>query len=460
MTATAIPHTVSISDAGSCAKKLTISIPAATVSERLKTSVDNIVGDAMLPGFRRGRAPRHLVEKKFGSALREDAKRAMVGEAINQAIQDHKLKVVGDATSDMLDKVKVEEGKDLSFDVEVEVMPEFELPALEGLDIKKPTFEITDAMIDDEIKKVCINEGRLETRESPEPGDYLTGHGIMKGADGTEFYNIKGAVVQVPGGDKGAKGMILGVMVEDFAKQLGLPKAGQTATVKTKGPEHHEVEGIRNADLTITFTVERCDRIIPADIAELLPRFGFQSESEMRDAIRQRLQTRALIQQVSLTRQQVAQHLIENTSFELPKRLTAQQAMRTLQRQRLELMYRGFEPAQIEEHVAELRATSAAAAQNELKLFFVLAKAADQLNVQITEGEMNGRIAQLAAERGVRPEQLRQELIARNSIGTVYQQLREHKTIDTILNKSKVEDMPFEKFNEYIEAKNKSKAKK
>lgn len=67
----------------------------------------------------------------------------------------------------------------------------------------------------------------------------------MTGADGTEFYNIKGCVVQIPTADKGGKGMILGVMVEDFAKQFGSPKVGQTATLKTTGPENHEVEKLR-----------------------------------------------------------------------------------------------------------------------------------------------------------------------------------------------------------------------
>ncbi|QYU67922.1 hypothetical protein J4558_24165 [Leptolyngbya sp. 15MV] len=365
---------------------------------------------------------------------------------------------MGDATSDSLQNVEIKEGQDLTFEVDVEVMPEFTLPDLTGIDVKKPTFDVPEAMVDEELRKICINEGRLEGRDTPEPGDYLTGHGVMTGKDGTEFYNIKGAVVQVPTADKGGKGMILGVMVDDFAKQLGLPKPGSSVTIKTKGPEQHEVEGIRNNDLTITFAVDRCDRIIPASVDELRTRFGYQSVDDLKEVIKARLTQRGLVQQATAMRQQIAQYLLEKTSMELPQRLTAEQAARTLQRQRLELMYRGVEPAQIEERMAELRSGSASIAVAELKLFFILSKAADDLNIQVTEGEMNARIAQLAAERNIRPESLRQELIQRNQVGGIFQQIREHKTFDAILSKAKITEMPAEEFNKLMAEQAKAKA--
>jgi len=455
---TTIAQKVSITDAGPSRKRVSISIPAEIVSAKLRQGVDSIVADAQLPGFRRGRAPRHLVEKKFGSALREDAKRALVSEAVQSAVQEHKLKVVGDAAAE-LEGIEVREGQDLSFVVDIEVMPEFTLPKLDGLEVLKPTFEVPEATIEDEVKKFQINEGRLESRETPEPGDYLTGHGVMKGSDGTEFYNIKGAVVQVPAADKGGKGMILGVMVDDFSKQLGSPKAGDTATIKTIGPENHEVEAVRGAPLTITFKVERCDRIIPADLSELISRYGFAGEDALKDAIRARLSQRGAIQQTAAMRQQVARHLLDHTQMDLPERLSTQQAARTLQRQRLELMYRGHEATQIEEHMAELRASSTALAQGELKLFFILSKAADQMNIQVSEGEMNGRIAQIAAERNIRPDMLRQELIARNQVGGIFQQLREHKTFDAILAMASIKEVSPEEYAKAIAAKNAGDAK-
>lgn len=459
-TATDRPNTVSISDAGPSRKKLSIEVPADTVSEKLKESLDTLAVEAELPGFRKGRAPRALVEKRFGPTLRNEAKRQLVSDAYSKAVQEHKLKVVGEPISEMLDKVELKEGKALSFDIEVEVMPEFEMPSLEGIAVRRPLIDVTDEMVTEEINKLKINEGRLESLESPEAGDYLTGRGRMVGKEGTEFYDINGAVVQVPAKDKDGKGMILGIMVEDFAKQLGLPKPGDTVTIKAKGPEQHEIEGVRNNDLTVTFKVDRADRIIPASTEEVLATYGMQSEDQLREAVRQRMRQRVMVQQQTVMRQQIAQHLIDNTQMELPERMTAAQAARSLQRQRLELMYRGFEPAKIEERIADLRNASQDSAQRELKLFFILSHAAEDMNIQVMEAEMNGRIAQMAMERNMRPEALRQQLIQSNQVYGIFQQIREHKTFDAILAKATVTDMPAEEFNKIMAEEAKARGEK
>jgi trigger factor len=345
------------------------------------------------------------------------------------------------------------EGKPLSIEIDVEVMPEFEMPKLDGIAIKKPTFEVTDAQVEDELKKICINEGSLESRDNPEAGDYLTGHAIMTGPKGEEFYNINGAVVQVPATpDKNGKGMILGIMVDDFSKQLGLPKAGETVTIKAKGPEQHEIEGVRSAALTMTFKVDRIDRIIPAELATIVAALGFTDEAGLRDAIRARLRQRAMVQQQVAMRQQLSKYLLDSTTIELPEKLTAHQSARTLERRRVELMYRGFEPHKIEEHIAELRAASSVEAQRELKLFFILNKAAEDFNVQVSEGEMNARLAQLAAERNVRIDKLRQEIVQRNQVGVLFQQIREHKVMDMILSKAAITDVSPEEYEKSLKA--------
>jgi len=442
-----LPNSVQITDAGPSRKKITIEIPAETVSQRLKSSMDLLAADAQMPGFRKGKAPRGLIERKFGDAVKSEAKQQLVSQAYSKAIEEHKLKVVGEPTSEMLPKVELASGKPLSFELEVEVLPEFTLPSLDGINVIRPTLAVADEMIDKEVQNLRINEGDLESRDVAEPGDYVTGHAVMKDDKGTEFYNIKGAVVQAPPADKGAKGMILGILVDDFSKQMGKPKAGETFTVKTKGPEQHEIEGIRGASLTITFAAERVDRILPAAIEKVCQTLGMQSEQQLRDAIRTRLEQRVGVQQQVAMRSQVAKHLSEQVKMDLPQRLTAQQAVRTLERRRLELMYRGVELTKIEERMAELRSSSAAMAASDLKMFFILNRAAEDLGIQVNEMEVNNRIAQMAFERNLRPDKLRQELIKNNQVNGIVQQIREHKTFDQILSKAVLSEMPAEEYN-------------
>ncbi len=445
-------NTVKITDIGPCLKKISIEIPADSVNEQVGTSLDTVLGETELPGFRKGRAPKRLVEKRFGTTIRREAKNQLVAQAYTEAIEEHKLRVIGDPTSEMLAKIDIEDGKPLAFDLEVEVLPEFELPSLEDIGVKKPVLEVTDEMVQKEVDRLLLNEGRLEPKEKPGKGDYLTGHAVMTDADGKTPHDIQDAVVQVPTDDKGGKGMILGVMVDDFAKQLGIPKIGETATIKTTGPENHENEAIRGKALTITFEVKRADEIVPAAIDEVAQRYGMAAADEVKGAVRQRIEQRLQIEQQSLMRQQIAKHLLDSTTMELPERATAQQAARNLERRRMELMYRGADQQSIEEHMAELRAASGEVAVREIKLFFIMDKAAEKLDVKVSDGELNGRIAQIAAQRGERPEKLRQDIINRNQVGVVFQQVREHKTMDAILAKAKVNEVSVDEFNAAMKA--------
>jgi trigger factor len=452
-TATTDRTTWHVTDAGPSLKKVSIEIPAAKVGQKLSESLDMLTGQAALPGFRQGKAPRWLVEKRFGGAVRKEARQQLASEAFREAIDNLKLKMVGDAVvPGSIETIELSEGKPFKFDVEVEVLPEFTMPKLEGVAVKKPMLEVTDSVVMEELNKACINEGSLETRDNAEPGDYLTGHAVMKGKEGNEFYNLDGAVIQKPAKEKGGKGMILGIMVDDFDKQLGNPKAGDKVTIKAKGPEQHEVEAIRGNDLTMTFEVKRIDRIIPAKVEDLVKQYGFEGEQQIKDAIKQRLAINVRVQQQAAQHQQIAKYLLDNVEMTLPQRLTAQQAVRNLERRRLELMYRGVDQAQIEEHMAELRQASSATAQRDLKLFFILVRAAEEFQIGINETEVNNRIVQMAMQRNVRPDVLRNELIRTNQVPTVVQQVREHKTLDAILARANVTDISAEEFNKSLKA--------
>ncbi|MBM4109391.1 MAG: trigger factor [Phycisphaerae bacterium] len=446
------PNTVKVSDAGPSRKKLEIQIPAESVSEKLNESLETLRVEAALPGFRRGKAPMELIRKRFGGEVKREAKNQLVAGAYQRAVEDHKLKVVGDPFSQSLPGVEIEEGKALAFEVEVEVMPEFEVPSLDGLEVKRPTLVISDDMVSKELDRLCLMEGALEERDEPQAGDYLTGHGIMKGPDGKEFYNINGAVVQVPTRDKKGQGMILGVMVDDLEKQLGKPRAGDMVTIKSSGPAQHEVEAIRGTALTITFQVNRIDRIIPAKAGDLAARYGMGGEGAFREAVKGRMEQRVQGQQQTVMRQQAARFLVDHATMDLPERLTAQQAARFLERARADMMHRGLDQMQIEENVAKLRGGSVGAAVRDLKLLFVLNRLAEEFKVSVDEGEINGYIARMAFDRGERPEKLRQTLIQTNQVGAIWQAIREHKTLDAVIGRGRVTEVSAEEWERQAKA--------
>ncbi|MEO1583992.1 MAG: trigger factor [Planctomycetota bacterium] len=441
--------TSTVTENGPTSRTLEIEVSAATISDRLSDSFDALLTEVALPGFRKGHAPRALVEKRFGERIRGEAKGQLVSSAYSEAIEEHGLKVVGDPVSEQLDLVEIVDGEPLKFTVEVEVLPEFEMPSLDGLQLKRPTLEVTDEMVSKEVEKICLAEGELEERESGEPGDYLTGHGLMKAGDEV-IHDIEGAVVQLP--KDADEGMILGVLVSDLKKQLGTPKPGDSVSVTTTGPENHENEKARGAELVITFEVATVARIIPAEASSIAERVGMADEAALRDAFRTQLEGRLTAEGEALLRQQVAKYLLENVEFEVPKRLSARQAGSVLERRRAELMYRGVDATRIEENIARLRSASASDAVRELKLLFICQRVAEEKQVTVSEAELNGTIVQMARQQNQRPEAFRDQLIKSGQINMLYQQVMEAKALNAIAADAEVEEVTAEQWNEYAQS--------
>ncbi len=440
--------TVDIEDLSPTQKKLSITVSGESVADQIGGALDTLSEEATIPGFRRGRAPRRLVERKFGSTVRSEAKSQIIATAFSEAIEEHKLRVVGDPEpEEKLDELEVEPGTPLTFTVIVEVIPEFELPDFDKIEVMKPLIEPKDEDVDAQIERMGVNEGELESVDAAEPGDYCIGDGAMVESGGEELLNVPGAVIQVPTEDQAPEGQILGIKVDDFSKQVGSPKEGDELTIKATGPEGHEREDIRGKDLTITFKVNQVQRIIPKSADELVAALGMESEQQLREALMLRLNQKAMVDQQSAMRQQIADYLIDACEFEAPEKVTARQAERNLQRARMEMLYRGVDESEIEQRLADIRSGSGDRAARELKLFFILNKAAEELSVDVADEEILGRIAQMAAERGERPDKLRQEMVKHNQIGNLAAQIREHKTMDAVLAKASVKEVSVEEFN-------------
>jgi trigger factor len=140
-------------------------------------------------------------------------------------------------------------------------------------------------------------------------------------------------------------------------------------------------------------------------------------------------------------REQVNKFLLDNVQIELPKKLSDRQAERVVSRRAIDLMMRGVPREQVEASVERLRHGAQDEAVRELKLFFILQKIANDQNVDVDEAELNGRIAMLAAQRGRRPEKMKQEMAKDGSLASLYVQMREQKAIDRLLAGAQVEEV-------------------
>ncbi|XAL99918.1 trigger factor [Phycisphaeraceae bacterium D3-23] len=444
----AVSYDVKIEDAGPACKALTITIPADRIKDKIEESYGTLQTDAVLPGFRRGRAPRRLLEKRFASSIGDDVKNQLLSESYSKALEDHELDVLGDPEIEGVEDLKLPEDGDLTYTVKVEVTPDVELPAFDTLKLNKTVVNVTDDEVKEELQRVRDQAGTPTTVEDQpiEEGDYamvdtliLAGEDAGKDADTLAHYPA--AHVLVHGKDKDFKGHVAGILIENLGKEMMGKKVGDVVTISMTGPSSHEDEKIKDQPITVKMDITAIHRIEPAPIEDLLERMGLGSEEELTERVKASLEQRAEQNQKADLYQQACDQLVEKVELDLPAGISSRQTERVLQRQQMDMMYRGTPATEIDEKIAELRTESEDAAQRQLKQFFILDKASKDLDVDVDEQELNGRIAMMAMQSGRRPEKVRQEMMQQGQIEQLYLQIREQKTLDKIIDQATVTEV-------------------
>ncbi|HTL28753.1 MAG TPA: trigger factor [Tepidisphaeraceae bacterium] len=430
-------YQIKIEDAGPATKKVTVEIPKDRIEAKLSEQFKELRREAALPGFRPGHAPQKLIEKRFNSDVREQVRRSLISESYEQAVEKNSLQVIGEPQFDNPDAIKLPDDGAMSYSFQVEVQPDIAIPDLKNLKIKKPKIEVTEENVNQALQNLREQQGALVPVEDRgvEDKDYLIADVHVKVGGEVVTHQHDAQIVARPG-------RIAGIQIDDLAKELKGAKSGETRTIKAKAPEGHPNEQLKGKDVEIEIAIKDIKRLEEAEINEqFLQDLGFANQQELLDALRQQMEERIQYDIQQSMREQVNRYLLDNTPIELPTKLSDRQADRVVNRRAVDLMMRGMPREQIEAQLDQLRGGAKEEAVRELKLFFILQKIANDQNADVDEAELNGRIAMLAAQRGQRPEKMKQTMAKDGSLQNLYIQMREQKAVDKILEQAQIEDV-------------------
>lgn len=430
-------YSIKVEEAGPATKKVTIEIPRERIEQKLTEQFKELRQQAAIPGFRPGHAPQKLIERRFSSDVKEQVRRTLISESYEQAVEQNKLQVIGEPEFDNPDAIKLPEDGGLSYTFSVEVQPQINLPDLTNIKVKRPKVNVTDENVDQAMQNLREQQGTLVPVEDRgiENKDHVIADVNIK-LDGNVIANPQDAqIVSRPG-------RINGIDVADLDKQLEGAKGGETRTFKVQVPDTHPAEPIRGKEVEIEVIVKDIKKL---ELVEITPEFltdlGFENEKELREALREQMLERITFDIQSAMREQVNQYLYENTPIDLPTKLSDRQEQRVVQRRAVDLMMKGVQQEQIAANVEKLRAGAKDEAIRELKLFFILEKIATDQGTDVSEDELNGRIAMLSIQKGERPEKLKQKMSKDGSLANMYIQLREQKAVDKILETAQIEEV-------------------
>ncbi len=281
---------------------------------------DNAVNKAYLKvknninvqGFRKGKAPKHIIEKKYGKSIFYD-------DALDFAVQEEYPKAVKELNLDVIDSpkidiVKFEIGEDIILNADVEVMPEVELPEYKGVEVEKTIVLVTDADVEKELKNIQEKNARIVevADRAVQNGDFL----VIDYAGFVGDEQFEGGTAENQSLEIGSNSFIPG-----FEEQLIGKNKGEEVKVNVTFPEEYHAEDLKGKDAVFNVVIHE---IKAKEMPEIDDEFAkdvseFDSLEELKQDTKMNLEKRAADSEKVANDNSVITKIVNETKVDVPE---------------------------------------------------------------------------------------------------------------------------------------------
>lgn len=429
--------TSNIQELGPCKRRLTITIPVDDVTTAINKSYGELRKNVTIPGFRKGKTPRKVLEKRFGDHILEDVKKDLVVDGIQDSIREHQLEVVSDPDFEFAD-IKMDAESDMKFEVDIEIRPEFELPQIDDIEVTRTL----KAVGDEEIDKVIENLRNERASwipvedEGAKAKDLVIGKFELKDGDEVAFERNQSHLVV------GDDSKLAGVPLPDMEKLFVDVTLDQVVTCKVDIPEDHPVSDIKGRTLDASFKVEEIKRMeLPEINDEFAENFGLESLSDLRNKVKEDVGNHMKDEANHKVEEDIIDAILERIPMDLPEstvnRAVERQAQEVLMQR---LMAGELQADNIVAAQAELKTELLPQAEKSIRAWYVIQKLAKREKIFSTETDYNERIETMAAAKGSTPTAIREEIAKHDASEQVRTDILETKVRKWLTEQVKIVD--------------------
>ncbi|MCP4473536.1 MAG: trigger factor [Gammaproteobacteria bacterium] len=304
-------------------RKLTIQVPGQDVEAEYNKRLKDISKKANIDGFRPGKVPIKVIDRKYGESIRNEMIPEIVNKELSTAIENEKLRLVGNPA---ITEIKADRGQDIEFSAEFEILPEFDLNELTGIEIEKVSSEVADEDIDKQLE--TLREEHKEWKEvsrTAKEQDLVTlTYEAFKVGEPFKFDS------QSDDDEISQMSVVLGshTMPEAFEKALEGVKAAENKTLTATYPEDHARKDLAGAKIEFKAIIKR---VSEAELPEITDQFanelGFEEGvTQLRQEVRQALSANLEKAFNFINQQAIFDKFIEeNSEIQLPETLVSQE---------------------------------------------------------------------------------------------------------------------------------------
>ncbi len=436
---------ISVERLPECKARLSAEIPADTVTATRKQIVAAYAQQAKVPGFRPGKIPTSVIEKRYANPIEEELKDRLARSAYQEAQEKEDINILGIA---QVEREQFEADGSYMLAVEVVTEPDIEIADYKGIKVEVPKMEVTDAMIDgylDNMRKqqavpkdvdraaaagdlvvidytATLDGEALEDKLEKEAGPLAKGseHWVdlpEEGQEPREF--IPGLAAQVVGMSSGDSKTFDATYAEDFPVEA---VAGQTVSYEIKAGQVKERE-------------------LPALDEEFAKTVGAESLEALRDNVRGQFQQQIEQNRRQITDNQILGHLNEEMTFDIPQHIVFNET----QRQVNQLVQRSYEQGMsendIQDNQEDLMRNAETQAKNNVKTMFILDEIAEKEGLTVSEEELSQRVYMIAMQQRRPVKKVARELRDNNAFGEIRQDILISKTIQFLRENAEITEI-------------------
>lgn len=401
--------------------KLTVNVPFSELDKEIAQAYAAIAQQVSIPGFRKGKAPRQLIDARIGRGpILEQVVNDMLPTRYEQAVVENDLKVIGQPEIDI---TKIEDNDVVEFTAEVDVRPEIEVPDFSKIAVTVPALVADDAAVDEALENLAERFGELkDTKRKMKTGDYaiiditaeIDGKKIEDASTEGLSYRI-GDDDLIKGLDTALRGMKTGEDNEFTAEINSGEHKGEEATIKV-----HVVQ-----------SKERKLPDLDDEFAQMASEFD--TIEELREATKGQVEESKKSEQAAAIRDEVLKAAMEQVSFELPQSIVDEQVHAQLHQVLGQLAHDEKALAQLLEAQGTTREEfdkeSREQAEESVRTQLFLDAVADKEEPEVSQQELTDHILFTAQSYGMDPNQFIQQIQSNGQIGNLFADVRRGKAL-------------------------------
>ena len=397
--------------------KLHITVTPDELKPSITHAYEHIAQDIQIPGFRKGKVPAPIIDQRVGrGAVIEHAVSEGLDGFYREAVTANEIRIVGRPSAEVIEWPSDKDfSGDLKVEVEVDVRPEFDLPALEDVTVEIDAVETDEAAIDAELDRLRSRFGTLVTVDRPAAkGDFVELN-LVATIDGAEIDRAEGVSYEVGSGE----------LLEGIDEAVDSLTAGEDTTFRSTlvGGDHAGEE----AEVSVSVTAVKERELPDADDDFAQMASEFDTIAELRESLAERVAEQSVFVQGAAARDKLLDALLAKVEIPVPSQLVEDEVHAHLE---------GEGRLEDDEHRAEVTEAS----EKQFRTQMILDKLAEAHEVQVSQEELTQYLIQSAAQYGMAPQEFVDALQQGNQLPAMVGEVARNKALAIALGKVTVVD--------------------